>query len=342
MGAWLLLSLLHAGGALAEPPVPACAERDFRAKLGTPRMQDGTSWCYANSAADLITQHIGERVSAIDLATTYLLVDETQLRKNKDPQLRQYLERHPEFEKQLRESRKEDEAYQPNHILYPEGMVDTGGRDDEAIVLANIKGLCLAAKLPAGEENLNKYLDAIREDYITNDHDDVPSGPIGAVENNFAKIMAHSFQKWVDQKCGRRVRPREALLPHEVKVAENLDDFNHQVKNGKLEATAARASLVAELDRVLDDGKVAAIAYDSFDLYPRADTAKPGNGRGDHSSVVAARKKIDGVCHYFVRNHFGATCGYRKELDERCEKENGGVWVTAEALQHLYSVISIR
>jgi len=340
MGAFLLATLLlsFSAGARADSD---CREVDLREELGEPRAQDGTSWCYAHSAADLLSQAVGARVSSFDLATTYLLADETKLRKIQKPQVRDYLRQHPDFEMRVQESRKEEDAYKPEHILAADGMVDTGGKDDEAIMLSNVKGLCLADKLPSGEANLNKYLDAIRDNYLNEDKQDIPEGPIGAVVNDVAKIMARAFQKWVDQKCGKRLQPLKPILPLEISVAESLEEYKHVVSSGEIRPAEARATLLTELNRVLDSGKAAAIAYESYDLYPKGDP-KGTHPYGDHSSVVAARKKINGVCHYFVRNHYGATCGYRPEFEPLCEKANGGVWVPGDALTHLYSVISVR
>ena len=122
--------------------------------------------------------------------------------------------------------------------------------------------------------------------------------------------------------------------------AQLTDAQRANLRRHFLLTTPELATARAEIDRLLDSGKVAAIAYDFFDLYP-ADAKQPGS-HGDHSSVVVARRLLDGRCHYFVRNHFGPTCGYRPEYEDRCEKGNGGVWVTMDALKHLYSVTSVR
>lgn len=320
----------------------SCRSLDYRDQLGSPRAQGGTAWCYAHSTADLITQVVGKRVSSIDLATTYLMGDESRLKKLKRPQVQAYLARNPDFIARLHESRKAEEAYEPDRILSSGGIIDTGGRDDEAILLANLKGLCLEEKLPASRQNVTKYLRAIHDDLLENENDDdADTGPIGAIEHDVSRIMAHAFQKWVDAKCGKRLTQKTPLIPHEVAVAENLDDFLHLTRNEPLRAESGRRFLLKELDRVLDSGKVAAVAYESFDLLPRpSDT--PASYHGDHSSVVAARKMIGERCHYFIRNHFGQNCGYRPEWEPLCEKENGGVWVPGDALQHLYSVISVR
>lgn len=319
-----------------------CHDVDVRADLGDPRVQDGTSWCYAQSAADLISQAVGKRISSYDLAATYLLADEKKLRKIRKPALVDYLRQHPDFEQRVHDSRLEDEAYQPEHLLAADGIVDTGGKDDQAILLSNIKGLCLAERLPSGEANLQRYLEAIREDYRHDDKKDVPREPLGAVVNDVAKIMARAFQRWVDQRCGQRLTPQKPILPLEISIADNLDEYKHLVQSEEIKPQQARTTLFAEIDRVLDIGKAAAIFFESYDLYPHATGKGAVNPQGDHSAIVAARKKIGGICHYFVRNHFGTTCGYRSEFEPLCEQRNGGVWVPRDALTHLYGVISVR
>jgi hypothetical protein len=173
-----------------------------------------------------------------------------------------------------------------------------------------------------------------------------PAGPIGVVEDEISRIMAGAFQKWIDAKCGRRFRPRRPLIPHEVAVAENAEELERLYGASGPQRELAHAQLIKELNRVIDSGKVAAIAYNAYDLF-KAEPRHPvpeevKNPHSDHSSVVAARKMIDGQCMYFVRNHFGASCGYLPAYDSRCEKENGGLWVPASALKHIYSVISIE
>jgi hypothetical protein len=162
------------------------------------------------------------------------------------------------------------------------------------------------------------------------------------VVNDVAKIMARAFQRWVDQKCGVRLLPKNPLIPLEISVADTLDEYKHLVASGEVLPREARSTLIAELNRVLDSHRAAGVFYESYDLYPHATGKGAVNPHGDHSSIVAARKKIGGVCHYFVRNHFGATCGYLPEYEPLCEQRNGGVWVPIDALKHLYGVISVR
>jgi hypothetical protein len=347
--ALIAISLVVSWGLRPAPSLAAnaapendCAEIDLRADLGDPRVQDGTSWCYAHSAADLLTQAVGKRISSYDLAITYLLGNEKKLRKAGKPLLSEYLKSHPDFEQRVHDSRLEEEAYQPEHLLGADGIIDTGGKDDQAIMLSNLKGLCLSERLPGGEANLQHYLEAIRDDYKNEDKKDVPTDPIGAVVNDVAKIMARAFQRWVDLKCGQRLVPKNPLIPLEISVADNLDEFKHLVASGEIVPREARPTLIAELNRVLDTKRAAAVFYESYDLYPHSVGKGAVNPHGDHSSIVAARKKISGVCHYFVRNHFGATCGYLPEYEPLCEQRNGGVWVPIGALKHLYGVISVR
>jgi hypothetical protein len=347
----LLLALGFAWIATTGALAGGCEEKDYRALLGPPRNQEGTRWCYAHSAADLISQAVGKRVSSIDLATTFLLADEKQLAYLRNPHVKHYLREHPDFFVKLRETRLDDEAYLPDRILTSIGILDSGGNDEEAILLSNLKGLCLEKKLPANANNVTAYLSTIHLELseaarIRDNSVNWPAHPIGAVENEVSRIMAHTFQKWVDSKCRPRFRTRRPLVPHHIAVADNTEELVRLYGMEGPQRELAHAQLIKELDRVLDSGKVAAIAYNAYDLFkaePRHPQAEePKNPHSDHSSVVAARKMMDGQCMYFVRNHFGPSCGYLPKYEARCEKDQGGLWVPASALKHLYSVISIE
>jgi hypothetical protein len=109
----LVFGLRPAGTLAGEAPENECSEIDVRADLGDPRVQDGTSWCYAHSAADLLTEAVGKRISSYDLAITYLLGNEKKLRKTGNARVLDYLRSHPDFEQRVHDSRLEEEAYQP-------------------------------------------------------------------------------------------------------------------------------------------------------------------------------------------------------------------------------------
>ena len=67
-----------------------CAPLDLRESLGDVRDQSPTGWCYAHSAADLVSQAIGGRVSAVDLAFAYLFEDEERLYRSQSVEIRRY------------------------------------------------------------------------------------------------------------------------------------------------------------------------------------------------------------------------------------------------------------
>lgn len=334
----LLLGALYVGAA----PSDDCGAIDLRPQLGPPRDQSDTSWCYAHTSADLVSQATGVRVSAHDLATTFMLGDPERLRSM--PGTSDYLKANPDFLRKLRAGRAENKSeLTPHAILNMEaGLMSLGGQEDETILLANLKGLCRHAQLPDSEKyetNLAAIQKATwRELNVACENGHVAS-PIGDIEENLSRIMAHSFQAWVDDKCKPRVPISKPLIPRVVDVATSARAYQNRLKKGEITKEGALKTLFEEVNRSLDAGKAVAVGYSAYDFMKKEKGDK--DIHGDHSSVIAARRNINGVCHYFVRNSFGQDCDdYKKGL--QCEKQNGGVWVKAGDFKTLYSVISIR
>lgn len=320
-----------------------CKEVDYRPQLGPPRNQNDTSWCFAFSAADLISQATGKRVSPYDLATTYLLGDPERLRSIPDPRLQDYLLRNPSFFSTFLEARKNEDENKirlADKILSEAGLADLGGEDDHALLMANTKGLCLESRLPEVDE-IEKILGTVRRRSIAPMQVACESGhkvdPVGPVTGPMAAIMAASLQKWIDESCQPRIPIQRALIPRLLSVADDADSYVEAVKARRLNHKRQRELLFREIDKALDSGKAASVGYSAYDFYK---DDKDKNKHADHSSVIAARKKIKGVCHYFVRNHFGQDCDYFKRF--KCDKKNGGIWVKASDFKTLYSVISLE
>ena len=98
------------------------------------------------------------------------------------------------------------------------------------------------------------------------------------------------------------------------------------------------------LDRNLEMNRAVSIGYDLSDLSAPDEEAleEPGTPSPvDHSLVIAARRKIDGQCRYFIRTHIGNHCTYYDHLNPYCEKDAGGVWVLPKDIPSLYAVIHL-
>lgn len=345
-GVWVLgLALLLAGASAAA--ADGCAPTDLRSTLGAPRDQGDTGWCFSHTTADLISQRTGIRVSAFDVATTFILGNPTQLLQSQDPEVRRYLAENPDFVEKLNNSRgSEPENFERKKILTDEGLYNTGGDEDYAAVMGNIKGLCRESDLPSGTKNFERSLREIRRHHAKTPGklQCDPARPFGndfhAITDRGSQIAALSFQDWVDKKC-KRVPSPAPLIPVAMRGADDASDWEKLRTSNPAEHEKRRKALAEEIDRALGAGRAVAIGYNAYDI----EAAEPGDDKrhGDHSSIIAARKMIGGKCHYFLRNSRGADCSeYTPAFKKKCEKAAGGVWLTLDEIPSLYGVISLK
>ncbi len=319
-----------------------CRPVDYRKELGPPRDQGDASWCYAFAAADLVTQATKVRVSPYDLATSTMLGDINKLKSN--AQVATFLTENPELLKNIGIGRREDPAAKlPHNFLdVDRGIFSVGGWEDQAVLFANVKGLCLDEKLPE-QLMLEDFLKTIREaawkelELACKENRQAP--PISEIKNNFTRIMAHLFQSWIDDKCQPRVKFDKPILPRTLLQASSVRKYRMKFPK-KAQMEASRRVVFRNINEALDQGKVLSIGFSANEITDPDEDEK--DKHGDHAAVIAARKKINGVCHYFLRNSFGKDCDYKKKFQSRCEKNEGGIWIKETDLTTVYSVTTVR
>ena len=304
-------------------------------------------WCFAHSAADLVTQKLGRRVSAFDLAAKYLLGDEERLLQNPAPDVQRALQEDPRFLPRLYQWRLEDRgAYEPARILGERGLYFLGGMDQDAILLSFESGFCADSRLPGSAEAFPRYLKEIntfarkhcgREGIENCSYPD--PGRIGSVPEAKSRPLAALFRRWTDQMCGQRIHPEIPVTARSVDVAGDLKEDLLRLQKGEITRQETQQKLFAEIDLRLDQSTAVSIGYDFSDI---AEPEDPKDPLADHSSVIAARRKFGSECRYFLRTHSGAECGYRGGVEKFCEKKAGGVWVSRADLPSIYAVVSIR
>jgi hypothetical protein len=324
------------------PPINALAECttvDFRPQLGAPRHQGNSGFCFAHTSADLISQAIGTRVSAMDLGVNYVLGDEKKL-KSKEPEVQRYLKNNADFVKNWKSDRgSEPENLNARNILTENGVIFVGGTEPTAIFLANFFGLCRESRLPSKDENsLENHLQEIRQFHkrrMNHGYCDLAEikEPIGEVREWMAKLSAHSLRNWVNETCGERVFPQQPLIPKMDSLADSLEDYQKLIRRKKIDAVKGREKMFTSVDARLNEGKVVAIGATWNDLLK----LDPRHPSGDHSFVIAGRRMIKGECHYFIRNSVGEdSSDYLPAFKRRYEQ--GGVWVKPSELPSIYSV----
>lgn len=308
----------------------SCHPVDYSAVMGPIRNQGGTTWCFAYAAADLISQRVGDFVSAVDIATQYYLNDPAALASVAEPALQDYLRVYPEFLRDVLWARQQsltNTAYR----RFPGVSAADGGFEQLAVLLANGRGLCSEARLPSTNGYSGQMLKRLRH-YV---HTSLRNQRMSRDE---AILRANAeWMQSVDRAC-ERVKSPVPFIPVSGYWAANLDEYRRYMSQGRLYPQDAGRDLLGRLNYALNNGRVVAIGYDA-DLI--ADFGNDDEIAG-HASVIVGRNLIGGQCHYLLRNSWGASCeGYRPGFKERCRA--GHLWISeAELIKATFSVTFLR
>jgi hypothetical protein len=309
----------------------ACSSRDFRPALGAIRNQKELSWCYAVSAADLVTQKTGRRVSSADLAVTFIMQSPQDLVTKGRSEIQNFLKQNPNFFADLAYVRKnEDINFDPNEIDGVKGLIDSGGDASFAIFLANAKGSCLEKNLPTDDALILKMLHQAKLE-VMKTIDRVPQTPqsdaTSAIKNPTSIAIAKRFEKMVDRRCHRSPF-KASLIP--VRVGElDIDNYIKKYKEDEPGRKILHDKLFREMDEVLDTRRAVEIGYNLYSIAEKPEGQRERDG--DHSGIIAGRKMIGGQCHYLLRNTQGPDCDFLPKFAARCS--NGHVWITREELE---------
>lgn len=310
-----------------------CTPKSQEKKLGPTRDQGGTQWCFAYSAADLLTHEMGlgpkKQVSAL---WTGALYDGTSM---------------SEFDRLYARNWKNRGADVPNDIYTEAFKVrqamavrnkenksrlqeSTGGFVENSleIALAQEK-ICLTSDVAKYE---NDMLD--------------PSATLSVIENQLAKRKSKKAEECQTKSNKIAESNRNDLANVAMSLIEDQKNFlqsrcSHKMKEKKVYSVKEefyrkpddpmdpeyREEALATINQVLNNNKILAMAYQS-----RVITAKDSGPHALHSSTIVGRKVINGKCFYQVRNSWGPSCdGYKKDATVQCE-HGGAIFVEENAL----------
>jgi hypothetical protein len=311
-----------------------------------PVSQGDSAICYAYATSDMISQRIGRRVSALDVATSYFFANPVDLYKARNKQLRQYLAERPRLldDILLRRDRidvsKESNA---NGRPYFDKLED--GDEEIASLLVNIKGVCLDRDLPS-DDGYYKYtalFERLRRKAKLLGDRRLCLRAVGGEAKHLHDPVADAFNaSWigfVDQRC-RRTRSPVPLLPVAFRAAVDERDAVERRSAGQEISAQEKAHMFEIIDYALDHRRNPTIGYSFYLLEARA--PNDPDEYADHSSMILARKKIDGVCHYLVQDNTGEYCfRLRPTIAAKCRL--GRIWVAEHELgETIYSVIYLR
>jgi hypothetical protein len=317
----------------------------------TPLQQDGIGWCYAFSAAQLLSFHTGKTVSAVHLANAYNRYDEynpTPPRKKDDRSSfgRLWdLIRGKQDSLSVKEyglsgdaiSAAQKDSYVCSESALPSNMNLLRYNKEKKLEWEFLEDMKAIRNLQrAAEEersSRNSFLHPIynrrmEKEFCSNTPSSMNTLFNQLSERQIKEIVAASAWKNMDEVLGR--------LIHENCKDSRVDISKFRFVDKVIEPNKRPGKkLMVDLNAALSSGKPVNISYEINRL-----KAQPSAGYY-HMSLVVGRKKINGVCYYEVRNTWGRNgCGaLLTHPDLKCDTNNGHYFVPHDLLASaLYGV----
>ncbi len=311
-----------------------------------PNSQGDSAICYAYAAADMISQRIGLAVSALDVATTFYFTDPSGLYTANDRRVREFVAERPGLMDEIVAQRSRvDVSEEKNPLRRPYFDKLEGGEEDVAALLLNIKGVCLDQDLPSndGYYLYTALLEILRRKARATLNPGICLRSVGAtvpkLNDPVADVFNDAWVRYVEERC-HRIRSPAPLLPIAYRAAVDQREVVERKRAGKDISHQERAHMFAMIDYALDHRRNPTIGYSFYLLEARA--PDDPDEFADHSSMVLARKKIDGVCHYLVQDNTGEFCtSLLPNIERRCSA--GRIWLKERELEEtIYSVTYLR
>ena len=275
-----------------------CASVDFSRDLGPTRDQGNTGWCAAYSSADLLTQALRREGVNIKGLGTAETGSDVSAALLVNPGI----------------------ARETSSLL----ETSTGMVVAETLEAALRRGrICTEDQLPFNRGRLSQGFASIDDESYERSQE---------LQRNFPRIGSRSRQ--------RNAAGETVSIERMLKCERQLDS-RFEVKNLVSHARANRINTDSaenaryrhRIDEALNAGRIASVSYRSGFL-----TGTDPTLNTNHASTIVGRKRMNGKCHYLLRNTWGPTCHqYVSPYKERCR--NGTVWINQEDLiKHVYGV----
>jgi len=290
----------------------SCTEVDIRTKnpnlkdfLSTPRNQDSIGWCYAFSAADLLSVHLGRPVSALHMSAI--------------------------FNNAIAQVDSKDKAYRINVSF---NDIYEAGRTHMALNSAMKEAfICSEKAMPFDMQHekdiykLIKTIESLKEKMKQPQLKDqvdcenckdilkITSDPIFK-NANFSEIQTLlasnelniSLKNFIDKSCKERIKVAKFKLVMIPKPTEKT-----------------KVEYFKKVNDALDFGKPISISY-----YLNFVTKE----KGSHSNSIIGRRWKNNKCEYNIKNSWGKSCAsYLKGID--CNLREGSFWVNEDKMYEM-------
>lgn len=271
-----------------------CSDVDLRSGFNgePPRDQDGIGWCYAYSAADLLSFKLGKNISAFDIANTF----------NDQENLSWF-----------------------NQNIYGVKESDAeGGWIKDSIDYTLKKGLCLEDSVRSSDfrfAEVASFIEALRsleKDKAQNDFVDCSKINRADWRQVFPEL-SNSQVVDVLYRAGKNEILREMIK--EGCHAKRIRDLKIKTNMIRTYNQEEKHKILSAIDGQLNNQNIIGISYYSSILRGPLTSLY-----GEHASTIVGRRynKSNRTCEYLVRNTWGDSCsGYYKNYE--CEK--GNAWI---------------
>jgi hypothetical protein len=315
----------------------SCSPIDFSQDLGPIRDQGEKDLCYADTAADMLTQKLRRidvkfaqsQVSAVDVAYQFY---RNPIRSTFVPSTHAIYtpQELGDREIQKQQDMKARIDASPTFDNFETGYIDLA---IHAYRNADI-GVCTEADLPSKGGLPAELVHAVDQNFArlvricAND----PSP-----ESVLADLRNEIWDQTIQSRCHRQKIGRQKVIRSTDGI---LGDYNQdgtftyfENKNGKRQdlTKEVRQALRGTIDEGLNHGSIVGIDISPAFLVKETETLKLIQEHARHSLSVVSRMKINGQCYYRLRNSWGESCEkYNAKFKARCVR--GEVTVTPEEL----------
>lgn len=325
--AGLILTLSFLGSLSFAASADDCSSVDVRETMNpalqkrfyAPYDQGQIGWCFGYAAADVLSQAVGEPVSAVHLSSRYASTVTGIGRFARNIFMGKTAVAEGGFiEGAINEMQK------LGHYC-EDGAVTSKG----TVLISRKKGI-YEFGYALGTGFLMSYLKDYREGICTGDCNDFldpliqayfPHQDVQAVKDYITKNKDQSLDRLVfalfDQACGEGRKD----ITSDLQVISYVNSISRSNNNDFQQQQEASD----HIDEGLNAKKVVGLEYDAKYV-----TGVGGIFGGGHASTIIGRKSIGGVCHYLVRNSWGTTCAYKDSII--CEKSQGAYWVSKDTM----------
>ncbi|MBP9681303.1 MAG: hypothetical protein KBD76_07855 [Bacteriovorax sp.] len=269
------------------------------------RNQDTIGWCYAYTAADLLSFHYNEKISAMSLYSRYSAREEDG-------------SKYKLFE-QINDPNKQGGS--------PRVVVNNFKRD--------YGGFCLESDLHSSDYNFCHFKDIVALlNFIQNDHTPVEEWNVCMkkdIKEVFPLFTAESFAATLARVNYQNIA--------ETLIKENCRNIKFKDRPVEIvnDQNSLPVDMIGKINKRLNLGKPMGIGYDILNLQGKPD-------EGKHGSIVMGRKynREKKKCEYLIRNSWGKDCSITENDKIRCHqecdsanhcRETGYLWVGENDLQ---------